>query len=370
MNSYTELAAVLTSRRAEVATLTAVAGFDGFVDEMIQVVGERTSLTHFTPMAAIPDFAAWASAAAGRSSLREIVVHRQDAGGCAVNCGDGLVGLGAQVELFATVGSPMHAAFAASLARFAAVHPLGDVFGRTLALEFGDGKLMLSAVAQLADIDAALAERVLCAGAFPAACARAQLIALTNWTLYPHMTGVWALLAERVFAKLTHRPAFLVDLVDPSGRSAQHILDMLKVLPAIDRCGHLALGVNVNEANVLGRHLGIAGGDEDARLGDLAERLRRALAIREVVIHGSRSAASAEATGTALVTLQRCDQPVKLTGAGDRFNAGYGLGLMLGLPQHLRLALGNVTSGCYVRSGISADIDGILALISEFSHSN
>jgi hypothetical protein len=46
------------------------------------------------------------------------------------------------------------------------------------------------------------------------------VIALTDWTLYPHMTAVWRLLIAGVFAKLAHRPAFFIDLVDPSGRPA------------------------------------------------------------------------------------------------------------------------------------------------------
>ncbi len=358
---YAELARVLAARRGELAALTAVTGFDGFVDEMIQVVGERRGVGEFIPMRAITDFAAWAAAAAGRSSLREIVVHRQDAGGCAVNLGDGLAALGARVELFATVGAPIHAAFAPTLARFAAVHPLGEVHGRTLALEFGDGKLMLSAVAQLATIDAALAERALCSGAYPAACARARLIALTNWTLYPHMTAVWRLLAERVFSRLTHRPAFVIDLVDPSGRRGEDIRAMLAVLPRLAECGHASLGVNLNEANVLARLLGLVGGGDDEGMVALAARLRSAIGVSEVVVHALHNAACAGIAGEAYVPGPYTQTPVKLTGAGDRFNAGYGLGLMLDLPAAQRLALGNASSGCYVRRGTSVGMSDIIA---------
>lgn len=357
MSSYALLADALAARRAEVPALTAVAGFDGFVDEMIQVVGERSGVEAFTPMRGIADFAAWAAAAAGRSSLREIVVQRQDAGGCAVNCADGLAALGVGVELFATVGAPAHPAFAPALARCAAVHPLGEVYGRTLALEFADGKLMLSAVAQLATIDAALAERVLCHGAFPAACARAGLIALTNWTLYPHMTAVWSLLAERVFARLGQRPAILLDLVDPSGRAPADIRAVLDLVPVLARSAEVVLGLNLNEANVLAGLCGVAGGADDAGLPALAGRLQRALGAGSVVVHALRHAATAEA----VVRGPWTPTPVKLTGAGDRFNAGYGLGLMLGLPAGQRLALGNAASGCFVRSGASAGISDIIA---------
>jgi hypothetical protein len=355
MSIYHELAAALRARRAEIAGLTAVAGFDGFVDELVQVVGERRGVGDFTPMPGISDFAAWAGAAAGRSSLREVVVMRQEPGGCAVNLSDGLAMLGARVELFATLGAPQHPAFAAVVQRLAAVHALGAAHGRTTALEFADGKLMLSAVAQLAELDVALAERVLLHGAYPAACARAQLIALTNWTLYPHMTAVWRLLTERIYAKLQQAPAMLIDLVDPSGRDPVEIRAMLALLPSMPNA---SLGVNLNEANVLARLVGVVGGGDDGGMPALAGRLRAAIGVAEVVIHALHYAACSDG---ALVEGPYTATPVRLTGAGDRFNAGYGLGLMLGLSSAQRLALGCASSGCYVRSGRSADLNGLIA---------
>jgi hypothetical protein len=355
MSPYARLAEALAERRSEIPGLRAVAGFDGFVDEMIQVVGERRGVGDFTPMRSITDFAGWAAAAAGRSGLREIVVHREDAGGCAINCADGLAALGVGVELFATVGAPPHRAFAPVLARLAAVHPLGDVYGRTLALEFADGKLMLPAVAQLAALDVAMAERVLLAGAFPVACARARLIALTNWTLYPHMTAVWRLLAERVFSTLTQRPAIILDLVDPSGRSPEDIRAMLAVLPLMTKACAVTLGVNLNEANILARLLGVETGADDAGLSTLAQRLQAALGV-QVVVHALHFAATADCAVRGPWTAT----PVKLTGAGDRFNAGYGLGLMLGFPADQRLALGCATSGSFVRAGASAGLSDII----------
>src|SRR5690606_26070276 len=85
-----ELAEILRSRTAEVSDLRVVTGFDGFVDEMISVVGRRRSLTAYDRVETIDRFGDRIKAAAGQSSLQEIVVSRQDPGGCAVNMGDGL----------------------------------------------------------------------------------------------------------------------------------------------------------------------------------------------------------------------------------------------------------------------------------------
>src|SRR5690606_30178281 len=193
-------------------------GFDGFVDEMIRVVGERQSPDRYTAVPTIADFGELIGRAAGHSSLREIVVTAVHAGGCAVNMGDGLAALGIPVDAFATLGEPAHPAFEPITRRFRSVHSWGREPGRTLAYEFADGKLMFSSVAQLAELTAEHAKTLLADGAYAAACREARLIALTDWALYPHMTAVWQLLQREVYARLTHRPRFFIDLVDPSGR--------------------------------------------------------------------------------------------------------------------------------------------------------
>ena len=83
-----------------------VTGFDGFVDEMISLVGERRGLDDFTPVPDIGTFGAMISSAAGHSSLREIVVTDVHPGGCAVNLADGLASLGVAVDCFAIPPTP------------------------------------------------------------------------------------------------------------------------------------------------------------------------------------------------------------------------------------------------------------------------
>ena len=331
-----------------------VVGFDGFVDEMIRVVGERRSLEEYRPIPDIATFGALVSGAAGHSSLREIVVEAVHPGGCAVNLGDGLAAAGVPVDCFATLGEPVHPAFREPLARFRRTVSWGDEPGRTLAFEFADGKLMFSSVLQLARFTPGSVAPRLGDGAYLAACREAGVIALTNWTLYPHMTAVWGLLQREVFARLTHRPHFLVDLVDPSSRSADDIRAMLGALPAIETCGPVTLGLNGNEANLLARLLGLAPAeDEPGACGALAGGLRRAIGVSSVVIHRLRFAVSDGPGGAFSAAGPYCEQPLKSTGAGDRFNAGYCLGLLAGADPEACLDLGSATSGFFVRNARS-----------------
>jgi sugar/nucleoside kinase (ribokinase family) len=333
-----------------------VTGFDGFVDEMITLVAERQDLENFTPVPDIATFGRLVSAAAGQSSLREIVVHAVHPGGCAVNLGDGLAALGVPVDCFATLGEPPHPAFAEATSRFRSAHSWGREPGRTLAFEFADGKLMFSAVRQLAELDAEDVRRRLGNGQFQKCCTEARVVALTDWSLYPHMTGVWELLRHEVFARLPQAPQFFFDLVDPSSRSASDILGMLAELGRFRDCGRVTLGLNGNEANILARLLELPpAGDEPQDILRLAGDLRGRLDIHSVVVHRNRFAVAADADGhAAAVPGPHCAQPRKSTGAGDRFNAGYVLGLLGQADLADCLTLGCASAGFFVRRAASA----------------
>jgi len=334
-----------------------VTGFDGFVDEMISVVGERRSLDAFTPVPDIATFGGLISSAAGHSSLREIVVTDVHPGGCAVNLADGLASLGVQVDCFATLGEPVHSAFRDIAEKCRGFHSWGREPGRTLAFEFADGKLMFSAVRQLAEFTPEKVREFLADGTYEAACGKAQVIALTDWTLYPHMTGVWRLLQREVFSKLGNRPEFLIDLVDPSSRSASDVVEMAGLLCEFEQSGSLTLGLNGNEANILCRLHGISLPSPEATPEETlaqAGALRKRLGISRVIIHRLRYAVSSDANDEIVQPGPHCPNPKKSTGAGDRFNAGVCLGLALGYNAADALALGCGTAGFFVRNARSA----------------
>lgn len=348
------------------STCRVVAGFDGFVDEMITLVGERKSLENFDAVPDIATFGRLISDAAGHSSLREIVVNAVHPGGCAVNLADGLASLGVRMDVFATLGEPMHSAFAEIAGKCASFTSWGREPGRTLAFEFNDGKLMFSSVKQLADFTPDEVCGHLADGRFAAACAGASVIALTDWTLYPHMTSVWKMLQQEVFSKLTQHPHFFIDLVDPSSRSAADIREVAALFKGFEIAGPVTLGLNGNEANILCRlhDLEIASHQatpEEALRQSFA--LRDLLEISRVVIHHNAFAVSTSAQGGFRLGGPYCANPKKSTGAGDRFNAGCCLGLALALDDAECLALGCAAAGFFVRNARSADMTELAEFI-------
>lgn len=360
-----ELAACLESRQEECSHFSVVTGFDGFVDEMIDVVGERTSLSEYGKVQTISDFGSLVQAAAGQSSLREIVIRKADPGGCAVNMADGLATMGVSVHTFATVGEPVHPAFA-TVSPKVRLTSWGDEPGRTLAFEFNDGKLMFSSVKPLAEFTPQHVKRLLADGIFQQACENAKLIAFTDWTLYPHMTACWNVLRTEVLEHLSCPPHVFFDLVDPSSRTRQDICDMLDELAAFSCECRVTLGVNQNEANILCDCLSLPCAPAIDSLKQAAT-LRERLGLHEVVIHAQASAVSSTLKGTSSEEHQVdgffCPSPLKSTGAGDRFNAGYALGILLQLEAADRLLLGNASSGLYVRHGESPSLEQLIPFL-------
>jgi sugar/nucleoside kinase (ribokinase family) len=96
---------------------------------------------------------------------------------------------------------------------------------------------------------------------------------------------------------------------------------------------------------------------------DQATALRHKLGINQVVIHWVKLAVMAEAQGACAVMGPYCPQPKKSTGAGDRFNAGYCCGLMLGLSSEASLLLGCAASGFFVRQARSATCQELMDFI-------
>ena len=359
-----KLAVVLEEKLASPGSLPVVAGFDAFIDEVIQVVGTRSSPENYRPVQTIADFGSWVQASAGHSGLREIVTLHRAAGGCTVNSGDGIAALGFPVDVFAGIGLSPDAVFNGFRARCRSVNSLGMEPGRSLVYEFTDGKLMFSSVSHFAGLTPDYLMRVLEAGNYQKACGGAAGILLTSWSVYPHMTACWKFLQREVFARLRHRPRFFLDLADPASRAPEDLVGMLEALAGFETIGPATLSLNGNEANQLARALRLTEASPDPRdLERLAGELRRRAQISEVGIHTIKSATGATAAGAATVNGPYCANPRKSVGAGDRFNAGWLAGGLLGLSEEARLLLGVAASGFFVREARSGSLPEIIEFL-------
>src|SRR5690606_10245415 len=136
------------------------------------------------------DFAKRIAAAAGFSTNIELVPHTVKLGGNGPIMALALAKSGAAVTCIGTLGLPEPHPVFAELAQLAEVISIANP-GRTQALEFRDGKLMLGRLESLYGLSwERLLEHVPVAR-WLELCGRAQLLAMNNWTMIPAMTDIW-----------------------------------------------------------------------------------------------------------------------------------------------------------------------------------
>lgn len=345
----------LSSRTPERRLL---AGFDGFIDRLIDVVDERRSPSDYTRIATIDAFAQRAAAAAGRSANLELVIKEERLGGNGAILAMAAASLGAQTRFVGAVGEPPNVEpVFEPLARIARVATLGPP-GRTDALEFDDGKLMLG---QPQALGAITFDRVAGALGGEAEFAReldGAICAMGNWTMTPAMTDIWRRLAERVLPAVDCAGVF-IDLADPAKRSDGDLREAVDAMRAMNERAPVTLGLNLAESARLARLLGGSRAARDESAGDLgaleetASSLQRETGLSAVAAHTRRGAAIADSAGVSSMAGPFVRRPRVSTGAGDHFNAGVCVARALDLERDAQLALGLGASGLFVRAGAS-----------------
>ena len=345
----------LSSAAAQLPSIKATVGLDGFVDEIIAVVDKRHDFQKYDPIRTIAQLGGKITQAAGKSSNYELVVKQMKLGGNGPIMANALAAAGLAVTYVGSVGHPsIHPVFQ-EIAQRARVISIGEP-GHTDALEFDDGKLMLGKVTPMNDITwDNLVRRVGGEDKLKSLFTDAKLVAMVNWTMIPYMSDIWQKLMDRGIPNRSgQQPTLFIDLADPEKRNHDDIRQAMELLAKFQKQVDVTLGLNLKEAGEIADVLGISiSGDPEAQIESTAQAIRQKLSLACVVIHPRKGAAAATKEGTASFSGPFVQQPKISTGAGDHFNAGFCLGRVLGFTLEESLCSGVGTSGYYVRIGQS-----------------
>ena len=354
----------LQQRLRELADLPAVwVGFDGYVDRIQRIVGSRDGEA-VRYVETLTDFSARVARLAGRSGQMELQPRVQKLGGNAPIMALALGRLGASVRCAGTMGVDGHVdPNFEPLRQFATLDLLGPP-AQTTALEFEDGKLILSDLSPFAYLDwEAFKQRV----DFPAvknALTQTRLVALVGLSNLPHAQDLVAgMLTEGI--PEGDPQEFFFDLADPGRWSPAKLKALLEVIAGFEKKGQVSLGVNENEARQLYR--AFIGPDEAKTTEELAEALFPHLGLTRLMVHPVASSCVVTAAGLVTLPGRLVKAPRLLTGAGDNLNAGFCLGLALGWELPACLLLGMATSGAYVSDGQSPDLAGLQAYLAQWA---
>jgi len=344
--------------------LRAFVGLDGFVDEIVHVVDKRDNAESFQRLPTLTKLGERIGAAAGKSTNIELVNQRTKLGGNGPIMANALARLGIKVTYLGALGYPiMHFVFN-EFARRAEVHSIAEP-GHTDALEFEDGKLMLTKSAHFSEITWPNIQARFGRDKFIYQFTTADLVAFVNWTMIPYMSDLWAALLQEFCPSSTAvRRKLFFDLADPEKRTHKDILRAAELIAGFESYFDVNLGLNEKEAYEIGDALGL-NTQKRSRDGlfNLAREIQKRLRVGTLVVHPVTYAVAVSQGALSCVEGPFVEKPLITTGAGDHFNAGFCVGKLLGFDDASSLLIGVTASGFYVRSGQSPSIDDLVAML-------
>jgi len=359
-----QTAARLLSSMHRVTQLRAFLGLDGFVDEIVHVVDKRDNAAVFHRLPTIIAMSQRLAGAAGHSTNVELVNQRTKLGGNGPIMANALARLGVKVTYVGALGYPqLHPVFT-EFARNAEVHGIADP-GHTDALEFEDGKLMLTKTTSLNEVTWENIQRRYGRGKFIDQFSTADLVGFVNWTMIPFMSALWASLLQE-FCPVDHslRRKIFFDLADPEKRTPQDIAHALELITAFEKYFEVILGLNEKEAFAVGDVLGVNTSNRSRDgLATVTAQIQKRTAVGTLVVHPITYAIATSGDSVTSVDGPFVEKPLITTGAGDHFNSGFCLGKLLGFDNPTSVLCGVSASGHYVRSGQSPSVEDLAAMM-------
>ncbi len=371
MNKKLTLAEKLKQR--DPSLLNMVIGFDGFIDEIIHVVDKRLDSETIVRMEKIADLAKRIERASGLSTNIEFLPIQKKIGGNGPIMCNALAKHNASITYIGALGVPTIDDVFSEMAEKSDLISLANS-GHTDALEFDDGKLLLGKMSSLNDVTYEKLIDVVGFDRIVSLLNRTDLFAAVNWSMIPHMTDLWQKLLDHVvpaLSKPVRRPVFFVDLADPEKREATEIRSALNLIKHFTSHFFVVLGLNKKEAYDVAKVLELFDASSlenmQVSLEDLVTALKAYLQLDCVVVHPVDRSATCIDDDYYEELGPYVKKPRLTTGAGDNFNAGFVLGMLLELDPDEALLTGMATSGYYVRNAKSPTFPELIKFVEDWA---
>jgi hypothetical protein len=326
-------------------------GFDGFIDRVREMQTETNAGTERIESLEAVGTRILEAADAGASSTFGWRTTGRRAGGHVCHLSRAYDVLGYDPTLVGALGDPVRPFFEETFGHLDH-HSVGEP-GLTDAVEFDDGKLLISEGGDVSGLDWNRLVEAVGVGTLSDALDGTRLFGIGYWAAVYGLPGIIDGLRECVWPSLADPPAHVI--VDPA--------DIRRISPsgverAADATGRLSavtdttLSANRVETQAMVEVLC------DAATGDLVEdtrRLFRTLSVDRVVTHGVDRSCCVSADGATTVAVSPVNRPSITTSAGDHFNAGFSLGIIEGASEAAALVAGNAYARRFVDTGETPD---------------
>jgi len=378
-NKYDVTKKVLDGVKSKIETLKESAsnkyvflGFDGYIDSLYSLVLSREDVKNWTVMDSMKSMAEQIINTAGSSTNIERVLKRKVAGGFAPNTSKALWNLGLRVFLVAAMGLPKPKEIFKIYPEFVEDISINEP-GRTVGLEFNDGKIMITDFHNIYNITW---DRIIKKISLPKLIDRFNICngyGFGHWSLMLEMNNIWTKIREEIFPSVSNlkEKIFLIDLADLRKRQDKDIKKMLDLLMELE--GDVQICLSLNDKEVIDISRVVDGVDEvNPQLPNFVDYVEAGKKINEIlnlsylVIHEPHFATITNKKDHYWVSEAFTSTPRFSTGAGDHLNGATLAGLVLGLNPAEAILLGNVNAAIFVRTGESPKFKHMRAFMENF----
>ena len=358
--------AVETARRQlpdSVDARRVVFGFDGYLDRVREVVADRTDPTTHERLPSLADFRNRLdrSVKAGSSLSYEWLEEGRRTGGHTCHLARAFGTWAFDPTLVGMYGDPVRETFEREFGDYDIV-TLGEP-GVTDAVEFDDGKLMLTEIGDTMTLDWAGLDERFGHDRLADRLDGAALLGVGYWSETPHTPSVLSGLRD-FWSDIDDPPAtVLVDPGDVRKLDTDRLRSGREAIGGLTDVTHVVVSANRAETNVLADAYG---GEADRTFEAAAEAVFDALGPTWFVGHGIDRSVVVTADGTASVAVPAVEDPEMTTSSGDHFNAGLALGRISGLDPAAAVVVGNAVAGHFVRTADQPSLDEVRAFVDDY----
>lgn len=354
-----EIINYLKENKKLIETKEATIGIDAFIDKIVRVVHSKSEDNEYVFFSDIAQFGKHLVSKSGMSCGIEINERFTKLGGNAPIMANSLGALDVNVNCIGALGYPDIDPLFTDLSPKCKLYTIGNP-GYTTALEFDDGKIMLSQRDYLHKIDWSTLKDILGIDKIKEFFSTSNLIGLVNWNGMINFNNIFKGILEDILKtqKVNKHQIIFFDMADFSERTSEDIREAIELIRNFNDYNKVILGLNENEAILL--YKALFPQKELIELNDLGQYLYDNIKVDALVIHTLTSSIAWEANIKVEVPSLYVKKPKLSTGGGDNFNAGLCFGQLMGLDFQGSLYTANATSGYYVRNAKSPSVDNLI----------
>jgi sugar/nucleoside kinase (ribokinase family) len=358
-SSRKKVISYLTDCKATLSSKEVTIGLDAFIDKIVRVVQDTTENGENIYFSHIAHLGNHLISKSGMSCGIEICERFTKLGGNAPIMAHAIGSLDVSVNCIGALGYPEIDPIFKNLSSNCNLLTIGNP-GFTTALEFDDGKIMLSQRDYLHKINWNTLKEMLGLSKIKTLFNNSNLIGLVNWNGMINFNDIFKGIQEEIL--VAHKPnkeqILFFDLADFSARAKEDISEAIKCINEFSKHYKVILGLNENECKLLYNSLYPEENFEN--LMEIGQYLYENNTFDALVVHTLTRAIAWNKDCIYEAPSLFVNKPKLSTGGGDNFNAGLCFGQLIGLDFEGSLYTANATSGYYVRNAKSPTVDNLI----------